>query len=113
MKYRMPAEFETQERVWFAWPHRKQDWPGKFAPIPYVFAEMLRVISQHQRVGLIVKKLLLPVTPPRVSRPQLDKGETIPLPRALDSSLTAASGTKAVVHRSPRRTLSCVSKRTS
>ena len=55
MKYRMPAEFEAQERVWFAWPHRKEDWPGKFAPIPYVFAEMLRVISQTQRVGLIVK----------------------------------------------------------
>lgn len=53
--YRMPAEFEAQNRVWFAWPHRKEDWPGKFAPIPYVFAEMLRVISQHQRVGLIVK----------------------------------------------------------
>jgi agmatine deiminase len=51
----MPAEWEAQKRVWFAWPHQKADWPGKFAPIPYVFAEMVRIISATQRVGLLVK----------------------------------------------------------
>lgn len=53
--YRMPAEWERQKRVWFAWPHNEADWPGKFAPIPYVFAEMIRVIAKTQRVGLLVK----------------------------------------------------------
>lgn len=53
--YRMPAEWEKQNRVWFSWPHNEADWPGKFAPIPYVFAEMIRVISATQRVGLLVK----------------------------------------------------------
>lgn len=53
---RMPAEWAPQERVWFSWPHNEADWPGKFAPIPYVFAEMIRVITQSgQRVGLLVK----------------------------------------------------------
>lgn len=53
---RMPAEWAPQARVWFSWPHNEADWPGKFAPIPYVFAEMLRVITQSgQRVGLLVK----------------------------------------------------------
>lgn len=54
--FRMPAEWEPQERIWLSWPHAKADWPGKFAPIPYVFAEMVRVITgSGQRVGLLVK----------------------------------------------------------
>ncbi len=53
---RMPAEWAPQKRVWFSWPHNEADWPGKFAPIPYVFAEMIRVVTQSgQRVGLLVK----------------------------------------------------------
>lgn len=52
----MPPEWARQERVWFSWPHARADWPGKFAPVPWVFAEMLRVISgSGQRVGLLVK----------------------------------------------------------
>lgn len=52
---RMPAEWAPQQRVWFSWPHNQADWPGKFTPIPYVFAEMIRVIAATQRVGLLVK----------------------------------------------------------
>lgn len=51
----MPAEWEPQERIWLSWPHARADWPGKFAPIPFVFAEMIRVITgSGQRVGLLV-----------------------------------------------------------
>ena len=32
--YRMPAEWEPHEATWIAWPHNRDDWPGKFAPIP-------------------------------------------------------------------------------
>ena len=53
--YHMPAEWAPQERIWLSWPHAKADWPGKFAPIPWVFAEMVRIISATQRVGLLVK----------------------------------------------------------
>ena len=53
--YRMPAEWEKHEAVWLAWPHRKQDWPGKFAPIPWVFVEIIRNIAKSERVRLIVK----------------------------------------------------------
>jgi len=53
--YTMPAEWEKQSRVWFSWPHQRADWPGKFAPIPWVFCEMLRLITPHQRVGLMVR----------------------------------------------------------
>ncbi|MBN8543900.1 MAG: agmatine deiminase family protein [Alphaproteobacteria bacterium] len=51
----MPAEWAPQKRIWLSWPHNEADWPGKFAPVPYVFAEMVRLISRDQRVGLLVK----------------------------------------------------------
>lgn len=52
--FRMPAEWAPQERIWLSWPHARGDWPGKFAPIPWVFAEMVRAITPTQRVGLLV-----------------------------------------------------------
>jgi agmatine deiminase len=50
----MPAEWESHEATWLAWPHFKNDWPGKFEPIPWVYAEILRHLSRHERVELIV-----------------------------------------------------------
>ena len=40
--YRMPAEWHPHVATWLAWPHNKSDWPGKFEPIPYVYAEIVR-----------------------------------------------------------------------
>ena len=54
-RMRMPAEWAPQKRTWLAWPHQKADWPGKFEPVPWVFAEIVRLIADHQRVGLLVK----------------------------------------------------------
>jgi agmatine deiminase len=51
--YRMPAEWEQHEATWIGWPHNKTDWPGKFAPIPWVFGEMARKISQGEIVRII------------------------------------------------------------
>jgi agmatine deiminase len=50
----MPAEWEAHESTWLAWPHFRGDWPGKFEPIPWVYAEIIRNLSQHERVDLIV-----------------------------------------------------------
>jgi len=55
MTFRMPAEWEKQAAIWLAWPHNQEDWPDKFEPIPWVYAEMIRYISHSQRVRLIVK----------------------------------------------------------
>lgn len=55
MIMRMPAEWEKQEAIWLAWPHNKDDWPDKFAPIPWVYSEIIRHISRKQSVRLIVK----------------------------------------------------------
>ena len=53
--YRMPAEWETHAATWLAWPHYKLDWPGKFEPIPWVYAEIIRYLSRGERVKVIVK----------------------------------------------------------
>ena len=52
--YRMPAEWEPHDATWLAWPHHKDDWPGKFEPIPWVYAEIIRHLARHERVELIV-----------------------------------------------------------
>jgi agmatine deiminase len=52
--YRMPAEWEPHRATWLAWPHYKGDWPGKFEPIPWVYAEIIRNLVRFERVELIV-----------------------------------------------------------
>ena len=51
----MPAEWEPHAATWLAWPHEKTDWPGKFAPIPWVYAEIVRHLSQVERVRILVE----------------------------------------------------------
>ncbi len=50
----MAAEWEPHEATWLAWPHFRDDWPGKFEPIPWVYAEIIRHLARHERVELIV-----------------------------------------------------------
>jgi agmatine deiminase len=51
----MPAEWEPHEATWLAWPHELTDWPGKFAPIPWAFAEIVRHLTRVERVFLLVE----------------------------------------------------------
>ncbi len=51
----MPAEWEPHEATWLGWPHEVTDWPGKFAPIPWAFAEIVRHLSEVERVYLLVE----------------------------------------------------------
>ena len=55
MSLRMPAEWEKQDAIWLAWPHNHADWPGKFEPIPWVFAEAIRHLTTQVRVRLIIR----------------------------------------------------------
>jgi agmatine deiminase len=55
MGYRMPAEWEPHAATWLAWPHNHEDWPGKFGPIPWVYAEIVRLLAQRERVHLLVQ----------------------------------------------------------
>jgi len=53
--FRMPAEWEPHEGTWLGWPHELTDWPGKFAPIPWAFAEIVRHLARVERVFLFVE----------------------------------------------------------
>ena len=53
--FRMPAEWEPHEATWLGWPHELSDWPGKFAPIPWAFAEIVRHLARVERVHLLVE----------------------------------------------------------
>jgi agmatine deiminase len=52
--YRMPAEWEPHAGTWLAWPHKLSDWPGKFAPVPWVYGEIVRTLARYETVHLIV-----------------------------------------------------------
>ncbi len=53
-EFRMPAEWEPQKSVWVAWPHNKNDWPGLFEKIPKVVGKIIKYLTEHQRVDLLV-----------------------------------------------------------
>jgi len=50
----MPAEWDAHDATWLAWPHNVKDWPGKFAPIPWVYAEIVRHVTRGEKVRLLV-----------------------------------------------------------
>ena len=51
----MPAEWEPHASTWLAWPHFHGDWPGKFEPIPWVYADIVRHLSRAEEVNIIVR----------------------------------------------------------
>ena len=52
--FRFPAEWEPHAATWLAWPHNKSDWPGKFAPIPWVYGEIARKLAPGETVRILV-----------------------------------------------------------
>lgn len=50
---RWPAEWEPHEATWIAWPHHEPDWPGKLEAIPWVYAEIARVLAERERVEIL------------------------------------------------------------
>jgi agmatine deiminase len=50
----MPAEWERHTATWLGWPHNTSDWPGKFGPIPWVYAEIVRHLATGETVRILV-----------------------------------------------------------
>jgi agmatine deiminase len=67
--YRMPAEWEPHAATWLAWPHNSADWPGKFQPIPWVYCEIVRHLSQVEEVHILADDLAAE----RLARGQLER----------------------------------------
>jgi agmatine deiminase len=53
--FRMPAEWEPHAATWIAWPHNREDWPGKFTPVPWVYVEIVRLLSRFEPVHIVVR----------------------------------------------------------
>jgi agmatine deiminase len=54
LRYRMPGEWEPHAATWLSWPHERADWPGKLAPIPWVYGEVVRHLTPGERVRILV-----------------------------------------------------------
>jgi agmatine deiminase len=50
----MPAEWSPHEATWLAWPHERSDWPGKFAPIPWVYGDIVARLARVEKVRILV-----------------------------------------------------------
>lgn len=61
----MPAEWEPQDSVWFAWPTDKTLWPGSFSKVLDAFGKLITTVAQYTHVKLICsnehKKLALKI----------------------------------------------------
>jgi agmatine deiminase len=53
-EFRMPAEWSPHEATWLGWPHNLSDWPGRFAPVPWVYGEIVRKLAEGEKVRILV-----------------------------------------------------------
>ncbi len=51
----LPPEWSPHEGTFLAFPHHRTDFPGKLTAVIHTFAEMARVISQKEKVFLLVR----------------------------------------------------------
>lgn len=83
--FRFPAEWEPHAATLLAWPVNKADWPGKFEPIPWVFAEIIRALTPGEPVHLLIpsagaKKKIVEL----LKQANVDVSRVVFLPLALD-----------------------------
>jgi agmatine deiminase len=52
--YLMPPEWAFHKATWLSWPHKLASWPGKFEPVPAVFAEIASWLSSSEEVHINV-----------------------------------------------------------
>ena len=48
-----PAEWSPHSATWIGWPHHDPDWPGKFEPIRWVYAEIVRALHRYEPVEIL------------------------------------------------------------
>ncbi|HMX61906.1 MAG TPA: agmatine deiminase family protein [Candidatus Sumerlaeota bacterium] len=50
----MPAEWEPHAATWLSWPKKLETWPGKFEPIPPIWARIARELAEGEDVRILV-----------------------------------------------------------
>ena len=54
--FRMPGEFEPQEKVWMIWPERPDNWRDGGKPAQEAFAEVAKAISKFTPMNVVVSQ---------------------------------------------------------
>ena len=54
--FRMPAEFEPQDRVWMGWPHRTDTWAHGAKPAQSQYADIANAIAEFTTVVMCVNQ---------------------------------------------------------
>src|SRR5215831_17596687 len=52
--FSMPAEWDPHDATWIGWPHNATDWPGKLAPVQWVYGEIVRKLAPGEIVRILV-----------------------------------------------------------
>lgn len=52
--YRMPPEWARHRGTWLSWPHHEASWPGRFEPVPAIFAKLVGHLVGGEEVHLNV-----------------------------------------------------------
>lgn len=52
--FRMPAEYEPQDKVWMIWPERPDNWRNGGKPAQKAFAEVAKAISKYTEMTVLV-----------------------------------------------------------
>jgi len=51
----MPAEWESHRATWLVWPHNRADWEVKTAAVEWCYAEIVRHLTDGERVAIVVQ----------------------------------------------------------
>ena len=51
--YKLPAEWQPQARVWFAWPVRDDLWPGCLSSVRSSLIDLYKLCAQYQKVAIL------------------------------------------------------------
>ncbi|MBV7391848.1 agmatine deiminase [Enterococcus sp. ALS3] len=54
--FRMPAEFEPQEKVWMIWPERPDNWRDGAKPVQEAFVDVAKAISEFTPMNVVVSQ---------------------------------------------------------
>lgn len=54
--FRMPAEFEPQEKVWMIWPERPDNWRDGAKPVQEAFVNVAKAVSEFTPMNVVVSQ---------------------------------------------------------
>ena len=58
--FRMPGEFEPQEKIWMIWPERPDNWRDGAKPAQEAYANVAKAISEFEPVTMIASPPSMP-----------------------------------------------------